>query len=78
MQNEPENGMWPGQAEKAGGKNVDESKQDEPFKGELEETETEQLAEDGPAKLLSRYIRHISLKKQKISTDRHGLENVPN
>ena len=43
---------------------MDESKQDEPFKGELEETETEQLAEDGPAKLLSRYIRHISLNKK--------------
>ena len=63
MQNEPENGMWPGQAEKAGAKNVDESKQDESFKGELEETEMEQLAEDDPAKLLNRYIRHILHKK---------------
>ena len=42
---------------------MDESKQDESFKGELEETEMEQLAEDDPAKLLNRYIRHILHKK---------------
>ena len=44
---------------------MDESKQDESFKGELEETEMEQLAEDDPAKLLSRYIRHILHNKHK-------------
>ena len=46
MQNEPENGKGQRQADKSGAKQMNDSKQEEPFKGDSEETETEDLADD--------------------------------
>ena len=51
MQDEPENRKGPGQALKAGVRNLDESESEEPSKGEIEETKKEEQAEDDPGEL---------------------------
>ena len=49
MHEESESGKGVGQAKKAGAKKLGDSEPDEPSKGELEVTETEQMTEDDPA-----------------------------